>query len=134
MLQDNAQIAREMYEELFTNCNTAVLDQYVDEDFVYINPMKAVRGRQQIADLVDAQRESFEGFHLQVDDFFVSGDRIAVQWTITGKHVRDFFGTPASGGSIRFSGVTIHKFLNGRSVEATGYSNMHEVFALSTGE
>lgn len=123
-------IAREMYEELFSKGNAAVLDKYVDADFVYQNPMNPVKGRQQIVDLVDAQKVSFEDYRLVVDRVVADQECVAVAWTITGKHVKDFFGYPATNKAISFSGITLHRFADGRSQEAWGYSNMHEVLEL----
>jgi steroid delta-isomerase-like uncharacterized protein len=122
-------IAREMYERLFDKGDAAVLDQYVDAEFVYQNPMHPVKGRQQIVDLVAAQKEAFEGYRLTIDRVVGNDTTAAVSWTIDGKHVKPFFGHPPSGKQISFSGITMHRFENGRSVEAWSYSSMHETFA-----
>jgi len=119
-------IVREMYEELMNKGNAEVLDRYVDPEFVYQNPMKPVKGRQQIVDLVEAQRRAFRNFRLNVDFIVIGESSAAISWTVTGIHEKEFFGYAPSGKEIRFSGITIHRFENGRSAEAWSYSNMTE--------
>lgn len=127
-MQSIKKIAHEMYEELFDHGNEKVLDKYVDPEFVYQNPMRPVKGRQQVIDLVQAQRDAFKDYRLSIDHIVADDECAAVAWTISGIHENDFLGFPPSGKEIKFSGVTIHRFENGRSVEAWSHSNMHEVF------
>jgi steroid delta-isomerase-like uncharacterized protein len=119
-------VAREMYEELFNRGNVAVLDRYVDPAFVYRNPMRAVKGRQQIVDLVQAQRDAFGDFRMKVDFVVANDASVAVSWTVTGRHTKQFLTYPSTGRTIAFSGITIHRFENGRDVEAWSFSNMDE--------
>lgn len=123
-------IAREMYERLFDRGDATVLDRYVDEAFVYQNPMQPVKGRQQIVDLVEAQEAAFADYKLTVDRVVGNAGEVAVAWTIEGVHVAPFFTYPPSGHPIRFGGITLHRFEGGRSVEAWSYSNMSEMLAL----
>jgi steroid delta-isomerase-like uncharacterized protein len=122
-------IAHEMYEQLFNQADTSVLEKYVSEDFVYRNPMQDTRGRQQIIDLVAAQREAFTDFRQNVDEVVVDKDApsMAVSWTVTGAHDKPFFGFPPSGKPIRFSGITLFLWKDGQAVAAWGFSNMHEM-------
>jgi predicted ester cyclase len=51
-------------------------------------------------------------------DLVVGNDSaVAVAWTIGGVHTQPFFEYLPSGRPIRFSGITLHRFENGRSVE-----------------
>ncbi|WP_162248226.1 MULTISPECIES: ester cyclase [unclassified Sphingomonas] len=127
MQRTNEDIAREMYERLFHEGDASVLDRYVDPAFVYQNPMKPVEGRQQIVDLVNAQKAAFEDYSLTIDLVAGNDSAVAVAWTINGVHKRAFFDYPPSGRPIRFSGITLHRFENGRSMEAWSYSNMSEM-------
>ena len=122
-----ASIAREMYEELFNKANTSVLDRYVDPEFVYRNPMRAVKGRQQIIDLVQAQRDAFRDFRCTVDLIVADESNVAVSWTVSGIHEKQFLSYPPTGKPIRFSGITIHRFNRRRDIEAWSFSNMDEM-------
>ena len=119
-------IALEMYEQLFNQGDNSILEKYVSPDFVYRNPMQDTKGRQQIIDLVDAQREAFSGFRQRVDDVAIDRERgaMAVSWTVTGVHEMPFFAYPASGAPITFSGITFFLWEKGQAVAAWGFSDM----------
>jgi len=67
-------------------------------------------GRQQIVDLVNAQRAAFNNYSLTIDLFAGYDSAVAAAWTIDGVHKRPFFDFPPSGRPIRFSGTTFHRF------------------------
>lgn len=121
-------IAHEMYEQLFNQGDNSVLERYVAEDFVYKNPMQDTVGRQQIVDLVQAQRDAFGGFRQNVDEAVVDRESqsMAVSWTVTGNFDNQFFDYKPTGKPIRFSGITLFKWKNGQAYEAWGFSNMDE--------
>ena len=121
-------IAHEMYEQLFNQGDNSVLERYVSADFVYKNPMQNTVGRQQIIDLVEAQRHAFRGFRQHVDEVVIDKESpsMAVSWTVTGTFERPFFAYQPTGKDIRFSGITLFKWKDGQAVEAWGFSNMDE--------
>jgi steroid delta-isomerase-like uncharacterized protein len=40
---------------------------------------------------------AFEGFRINIDDMLAEGDKVTVRGLVTGKHVGEFMGVPASG-------------------------------------
>jgi steroid delta-isomerase-like uncharacterized protein len=125
------EIAYEMYEGLFNRGDNSILEKYVSEDFIYKNPIQDTVGRQQIIDMVDAQRDSFRNFKQNVDAVVVDKDvaSMTVSWTVTGIHEKSFFGYPPSGNAISFSGITYFQWRDGQAVTAWGFSNMSEMLA-----
>jgi steroid delta-isomerase-like uncharacterized protein len=45
------------------------------------------------------------------------GDKVAACWTVTGTHQGELMGIPPSGKEVTFTGMTIHRFADGKIVE-----------------
>jgi steroid delta-isomerase-like uncharacterized protein len=53
-----------------------------------------------------------------VDDLIADGDMAVKRWTASGIQSGELAGIPATGKPVRFSGVSIYKFRDGRIVES----------------
>ena len=60
---------------------------------------------------------AFPDLRITVDNIIAEGDKVAVCWTATGTHLGELMGIPASGRQIKFTGITIHRFADGKIVE-----------------
>lgn len=62
-------------------------------------------------------RVAFPDAHIALDDIIVAGDKVVTRWTATGTHEGDLMGIPATGTSIRFTGIRIFRVADGRIAE-----------------
>ena len=62
-------------------------------------------------------RSAFPDLQLVVDDLFEAGDRAVTRWTVRGTHNGTFQGIPATGRTIRLTGIDILRVADGRVVE-----------------
>ncbi len=60
---------------------------------------------------------SFDSPKLEFHEVLWDGDVCAIRFTMTGRHVADFMGVPATGTSIALPGITILHFRGARCVE-----------------
>lgn len=68
-------------------------------------------------------RRSLDGmpdFHTHIEDLIAEGDKVAARITMTGTHSGDFWGIPATGKRVKFTGVYIVRIDGGRIVEHWG--------------
>jgi steroid delta-isomerase-like uncharacterized protein len=65
-----------------------------------------------------AYQIAFPDLHQTTDAIFAEGDKVVVRWTGRGTHRGDLMGIPASGNSVKFSGVTIYRIADGRIAES----------------
>ncbi|HYH34165.1 MAG TPA: ester cyclase [Nocardioides sp.] len=65
---------------------------------------------------VDMLRTALQ-LHIQVNDVVDAGDRVAVQGRITGTHVGDFAGMPATGRSFDAAYMSFERVVDGRIAE-----------------
>jgi predicted ester cyclase len=52
-----------------------------------------------------------------IDDLIAEGDRVVARWRITGTHERDLLGIAATGRPLSFTGITIHRVVDGKIAE-----------------
>jgi predicted ester cyclase len=62
-------------------------------------------------------RSAFPDVHFTLDDVVVEGDQLVMRATGSGTHKGDFFGIPATGQSVKWTGSRILRAANGKFVE-----------------
>jgi len=78
------------------------------------------RIRPGVAGLRDHYTSLLKGFpdmRVDIDDFIAEGEKVVQRFIFSGTHKGEFLGVPASGKSVRASGVHIHLFQNAQAVE-----------------
>lgn len=55
--------------------------------------------------------------HIEVDDYFVSGDKVASRWTLSGTHEGELFDLPPTGESFEITGLAIFRMEDGNIAE-----------------
>ena len=68
-------------------------------------------------------KTAFPDLAIAVDQMVLDEDNIAIAYTASGTHKGDFRGTLANGKKVKFRGVQIARFENGRIVERWGSSD-----------
>jgi steroid delta-isomerase-like uncharacterized protein len=120
--QELERIAEEWMERIWRRHDLEAIDQLHAPDF--IDRSSAGRNTDNeaykagIADLYVA----FPDFFAQTHDLMPNptSGKIAIRWSATGTHSATFFGIPASGKQIKFTGIEILHIQNNRIIERWG--------------
>jgi steroid delta-isomerase-like uncharacterized protein len=75
------------------------------------------QGREGIRQATSSFMAAFPDLHFSIDDLFAQGDRVAWRWTMTGTHKGNLGPFPASGKSVRLSGISLLHLREGKIVE-----------------
>ena len=59
-------------------------------------------------------------WHTEIDDLIAEGDKVVARITMTGTHTGDFYGIPATGVHVEFTGIYIVRIADGKIVEHWG--------------
>jgi steroid delta-isomerase-like uncharacterized protein len=115
----NKALVRRFYEEVWARGNLDVADElfaddYVRHDFRGGEPEAGAEGQKQIA--ADF-RAAFPDLTWDVDFILADGDLVAGRWTASGTHRASWAGVEPTGRSMRFSGINVFRFAEGRVVE-----------------
>src|SRR5690242_11092260 len=108
MLEQNKAIVRLLLEDDISRGNVAVAERIIDPDFFdHTNPPGMQHGLEGHKSIVTLFRAAFPDQWWQIEDLIAEGDRVVARTAMTGTHLGDFFGIPATGRSVSVSGVHI---------------------------
>jgi predicted ester cyclase len=62
-------------------------------------------------------RAAWGDWRMTVDEMIAEGDQVAVCWTFHGAHQGEYFGVPATGRPVTYSGLNIFRIADGRIAE-----------------
>jgi steroid delta-isomerase-like uncharacterized protein len=100
---------------IWDNWNIAVADTFLTDDYRLHAPGVPVPlDRETTKQVVAMYGRAFPDLNHTVDEWVVEGDTVAARWTVNGTHQGEFQGIPASGKSIKLSGITVHHLAGGK--------------------
>jgi len=119
-IEENKNIVRR-YQEAYNNNDLDTLDEVVAIDVLTPKIMPGVPTGLEGAKAV--HRRSLLGmpdFHTKIEDLIAEGDKVVARVTMTGTHTGDFWGFPATGRKVTFTGIYIARIENGKIAEHWG--------------
>lgn len=124
---ENKTIARRFWEEGWKQGNQAVFDEICATDFANHDPsLPEVIGLEAYKQHVALHATAFPAdVAIAIEDMVAEGNKVAVRWTWRVTHEGEYLGIPPTGNQITMTGITIHRFADGKVVE-----NWHNYDAL----
>lgn len=119
-IEENKNIVRR-YQDAYNTNHLDALDEVVAVDVLTPKIMPGIPSG--LAGAKAVHRKTLLGmpdFHTQIDDLIAEADRVAARVTMTGTHTGDFYGIPATGRSVNFTGIYIARIKDGKIVEHWG--------------
>src|SRR5262245_2364167 len=115
-MADNKSIVRDYLDQMWTKHNVAAIDTFVAPDFVQ-HAHVAPPGRDGLKIFVAAINAAFSDMHYDVGDMLAEEDKVCWRWELRATHSGAFQGIPATGKSIRLTGISIVRLANGQFAE-----------------
>ena len=115
MSQENKDIVRRFLTELQVDKRLEVVDELVSEDF--IGHTAEVIGREQLKQVAADNLAAFPDMELTIEDQVAERDMVYTRYTARGKHEGTYRGVAATGKSVDFTVVGIHRLTGGKIVE-----------------
>jgi steroid delta-isomerase-like uncharacterized protein len=135
-IEDNKNIIRR-YQEAYNNNELDTLDEVVAVNVLTPKIMPGIPSGLEGAKAVH-QRSllGMPDFHTRIDDLVAEDDKVVARVTMTGTHTGDFWGFPATGNKVTFTGIYIARIENGKIVEhwgeEDGISLMQQIGSMPT--
>ena len=115
--ESNKDIAIRLYRETFDNHDLGIADKLLAPGFIFHNAGSEIRGREGWRAFAGDWLTGFPDLGLTVDFAMAEDDRVLLHWRGGGTHTGEFRGTPATGGRISASGLTLFRLSSGRIEE-----------------
>jgi steroid delta-isomerase-like uncharacterized protein len=128
MVPENESVVRRFFEELWNEGDLACADDVLAPGHVHHIGDDRLDGPEGVKDAVRSLRTAFSDLYFTLEDVVSDGDRVVVRWTATGTHEAEFGGVPASGRSVRWTGIDLVRLEDGRIVELWAAADVAGLF------
>ena len=109
-----------MFIRAIADWNKGDLDSYL----LMYAPSVVIHGIPGVEAGLECAKKFYQGFHrafpdtqILVEDLFTRADKLACRFTVSGTHKAEFMGISATDKFIKFTGITILKFIAGKCTE-----------------
>ena len=110
-------VVRRFYEEMNNDRKNELASELFTDDHRMHGPqVPTADGPQGMVDTVSVYQQAVDG-HWDIQEMFSAGDRVAVRWVGSGRHVGELNGIPATGKPVQVDAITIHRMSGGRIAE-----------------
>lgn len=118
--EQNKELARRLFEEVWNNKNLAVVDELVASNFVFHNSVQTLYGPDGFKQFATTYHNAFPEAHFTVEDAIAEGDTVALRWSARAVHKGELLGIAPTGKEVTVTGITISLISDGKSVESWG--------------
>ena len=109
-----------MFIRAISDWNKGDLESYL----LMYAPSVIIHGIPGVEAGIESAKKFYRGFHrafpdtqILVEDLFTRADKLACRFTVSGTHKAEFMGISATDKFIKFTGITILKFIAGKCTE-----------------
>jgi predicted ester cyclase len=121
MVEENVKLTRRWFEEVWNQKNDQTVRELVAPTCIWHGTSETgeeLRGPEGFLTLHARLIKVFPDMRIEIGDIFGAGDRVAVRWTATMKHVGEGLGMKPSGADIKIHGMGMARFANGQVAES----------------
>jgi steroid delta-isomerase-like uncharacterized protein len=127
-VQENIELLTRWFQEVWNEGKTQTVHELLLPDALAVGQAGAgiaLRGPEEFVPFVEQIRGAFPDIKVSIEDAFGSDDKVALRWSATMTHRGDALGIPATGKSVRLTGITIVRIVNGKMV--AGWDNWDQL-------
>ena len=118
-VEENKADTRRAIKGFWNQGNMALLDEFWAPNYINHDPTNPeVRDLEGFKQWVIAARTAFPDMNVTIDDLIAEGDKVVTRWTVRGTHKGEFGKIPATGKQVMFTGMTISRIVDGKTVES----------------
>ena len=122
MSEENKQLVRRWFEEVWNNGRADAIDEMFDANGIAHglsdDPSNPIKGPNEFRPFHTLFREAFPNMMIVIEDMVAEGDKVATRCSVRAKHEGEFLGRVATGSPVEFTGITIVRIDKGKIVEA----------------
>jgi steroid delta-isomerase-like uncharacterized protein len=119
-IEENKNIVRR-YQEIYNSNHLESLSEVVSEDLLTPKIMPGMPpGLEGGKKVHTTTLIGMPDWQTTIDDLIAEGDKAVARITMTGTHTGDFWGIPATGKRVEFTGIYIVRIADGKIVEHWG--------------
>ncbi|MCA1576916.1 MAG: ester cyclase [Acidobacteria bacterium] len=122
MSEENKQILRRWFDEVWNKGRAEAIDEMFDENGIAHgladDPSGPIKGPSNFRPFYEVFRQAFPNLTIDIDDMVAEGDKVAARCSVRGKNEGELMGRAATQAPVEFTGMTIVRIADGKIVEA----------------
>ena len=119
MSDANKELISTFIEDVINQGRMERANDLVKADFVELDPLPGQQqGREGLKAVLLQMRSAFPDIRWVVDEMVAEGEKVVTRFHWTGTHQNTFLGIPATGRSVRVSGVVIDRLESGMMADS----------------
>ena len=128
--ENEKKVLVDKYLEAWNEGNLSLFDELLSPEIVRhtVDIYEDIIGIEAFKEHVNLQWTTFPDFNVTLDELIIKGDNIVGRWTVTGTNTGPFGELPPTGKKVKFSGVEVSHFVDGKAVEQWVYYNQAAIF------
>ena len=117
-MQSHKEIVRKFYDAIWNNADKTVIPDLLTEDFLFKGSLGLMqRGHDGFANFMDQVRAALGEYRCDIVDMAAENDKVFARMLYSGVHRGDLFGYAATHAKIKWDGVAIFTFSDGKISE-----------------
>jgi steroid delta-isomerase-like uncharacterized protein len=128
---DELRKRHEAYIDAWNRGDFDGLDTFFSEDVVvhFSNPEEDAEGLDEYRESIEEARETFPDLHTEIKNLVIEGELLVAQWVASGTNEGPIpdLDLEATGESVEWEGVTVHRLDGGKVTESWFYENQLDV-------
>ena len=114
-MQSHKDIVRRFYEVIWNEGDESIIPEILCEDFAFRGSLgENQRGREGFSTYIDFIRNALGEYHCEILDMACEGDKVYARIYYTGVHQGELFGYAPTFARIRWEGVAVFNFTEGK--------------------
>lgn len=120
MPQDHKLVIRRIFDEVWNKSDLSLVDEVYRPDYVahVAGTPTDIEGPEQFKQFVALHSVMISDLSFSVEDQIAEGDSVATRWTATTVPTAGVVSTPADIQEVKVTGISIHRFADGKIVES----------------
>jgi steroid delta-isomerase-like uncharacterized protein len=119
-VEENVELMRRWFREVWNEHRTQTIFDLMAPDGIATGELEdgsPLRGPAEFAPFAERILGAFPDINMVVEDAFGADDRVVVRWSATMTHRGDHMGMPATGKSVRLTGMSIARIQDKKIIE-----------------
>lgn len=125
----NSDIVRCLIDKVLNEGEFELLHELVHPNYVYRSPREELRGPEQLEAMLRGYRSAFPDMQVAIDDVVEQGSKVSLSFTLTGTHLGELSGVPATGKRVQLKGMILSRVEGGQIVEEWELLDQFALFA-----
>lgn len=116
MADDDSQVTRRLFEDVWNGGKLQVLEELLDPSFEGRDPLRGPLTAEQYRNAVKGFRLAFPDLRFELNAVVAADNHVTTRWTMRCTHLGPFLGTESTGKSAQVTGINLAELRNGKLV------------------